>query len=158
MRDLRVKLHEQQKAYLLIDLLSKSLICNQSIGREDGKSNVKTKYLISPPRNFDSHRGFGHHHELSSLLARWRGEQTVSHVTQYVAPSSLFIADAIFLIEIVSLIQRAHQCVRLSTTFVPSQSISYLCFFARYVMAGLLGNEKSCFNMIFIQLDENVHE
>ena len=73
----------------------------------------QTRFLIPQLIMFYSHRRFNHHRwpssgTVSSLLARWRGEQTVPHVTSYVAPSSLFIVVAIFIIQMASLIQRTH--------------------------------------------------
>ena len=68
-----------------------------------------------------------------SLLARWRGEQTVPHCI----PSSLFIVGIVFLILVVSFIQRTHLFVSLSTTFAPSQSITQLCLSTWSVIADL---------------------
>ena len=60
------------------------------------------------------------------LLARWRGEQSIPHVTYFVATLSMYIVSVVFLIQKASFIQRAHPFVSLFTNFISLQSITQL--------------------------------
>ena len=83
---------------------------------------VQTIFPISRLIIYYSQRRFDHHWwsssgTVSSLLARWHGDQIVPNMTESVTPSPLFIIGAIVLIQVASLIESTHLSVSLSTTF-----------------------------------------